>query len=137
MYFDANNLYGWAMKHKLPYGDFKWQTPETYQDLKKDKEFLKNYSFIVDVDLKYANDSKKKTHKMPLAPEKKIPQLENLNKWQKDYVNGKQTKTPKLICDLYDKKIYVIHQELLNYYVSLGMEIVKVNRVISFREEKW
>jgi len=71
MYFDANNLYGWAMKQKLPYGDFKEQTPERYQELKKDKEFLKNHSFIVDVDLKDTNECKKKTHKMPLAPEKK------------------------------------------------------------------
>ena len=26
MYFDANNLYGWAMTHYLPYGGFKWMT---------------------------------------------------------------------------------------------------------------
>jgi hypothetical protein len=25
MYLDANNLYGWAMCQKLPYGDFKWE----------------------------------------------------------------------------------------------------------------
>ena len=26
MYFDANNLYGWAMTQYLPYGNFKWMT---------------------------------------------------------------------------------------------------------------
>ena len=24
MYFDANNIYGWAMRHYLPTGGFKW-----------------------------------------------------------------------------------------------------------------
>ena len=26
LYLDANNLYGWAMKQKLPYSDFKYIT---------------------------------------------------------------------------------------------------------------
>ena len=28
LYFDANNLYGWAMSQKLPYGNFRWSTEE-------------------------------------------------------------------------------------------------------------
>ena len=28
MYFDANNLYGWAMTQYLPYGGFEWMTEE-------------------------------------------------------------------------------------------------------------
>lgn len=24
MYYDANNLYSWAMSQSLPYGNFKW-----------------------------------------------------------------------------------------------------------------
>ena len=28
MYFDANNVYGWAMTQYLPYSGFKWMTKE-------------------------------------------------------------------------------------------------------------
>ncbi|GFW95212.1 c2H2-type domain-containing protein [Trichonephila clavipes] len=30
IYLDANNLYGWAMSQALPYGDFKWISPDTF-----------------------------------------------------------------------------------------------------------
>ena len=33
MYLDANNLYGWAMSHKLPVNGFKWKN--IYQNLMK------------------------------------------------------------------------------------------------------
>ena len=29
-YLDANNLYGWAMSHKLPVNDFKWIKKKNY-----------------------------------------------------------------------------------------------------------
>ena len=32
-YLDANNLYGWAMRKKLPVGNFKWLDNEIYQNL--------------------------------------------------------------------------------------------------------
>ena len=28
MYLDANNLYGWAMSQKMPFGEFDWMTDE-------------------------------------------------------------------------------------------------------------
>ena len=33
MYFDANNLYGWAMTQYLPYGGFKWLTKKEINKL--------------------------------------------------------------------------------------------------------
>ena len=32
MYFDANNVYGWAMTQYLPYSGFKWMTKEEIND---------------------------------------------------------------------------------------------------------
>ena len=39
MYLDANNLYEWAMSHKLPVNGFKWVT----KLLKFNESFTKNY----------------------------------------------------------------------------------------------
>ena len=71
---------------------------------------------------------------MPLAPEKKIPLIEDLNKGQKEYNEGKSPKNKKLIADLKDKKEYVIHERLLLYYIDLGFKIYKIHRIISFRD---
>ena len=51
MYYDANNLYGWAMSEELPYGKFKW--------ISGDNIDLDNYGkgkekgLILEVDLEY------------------------------------------------------------------------------------
>ena len=34
MYWDANNLYGWAMSQPLPVGDFRWLNDEDVNELK-------------------------------------------------------------------------------------------------------
>ena len=40
----------------------------------------------------------------------------------------------KLILDLKDKKKYVIHYKLLEYYIQLGLKVTHIHRIISFRQ---
>ena len=57
MYFDANNLYGWAMTQYLPYGNFKWMTKKEID--KFDLGLIKENSFngyILKVDLEYPSE---------------------------------------------------------------------------------
>ena len=68
MYYDANNLYGWAMSEELPYGKFKWIGGNNID--------LDNYGkgkekgLILEVDLEYPSELHKYLSDYPLAPEK-------------------------------------------------------------------
>ena len=36
-----------------------------------------------------------------------------------------------------DKIEYVVHHENLKYYLSLGMKLVKIHRILSFKQSNW
>ena len=62
-YLDANNLYGWAMSKPFPTHDFKWLEPS-------DLENWRNYSCILEVDLKYPRSLHDLHNDYLLAPER-------------------------------------------------------------------
>ena len=43
----------------------------------------------------------------------------------------------KLVCNLYDKKEYVVHIRALKEELNYGLILRKVNRVIQFNKEAW
>ena len=156
LYLDANNLYGWAMSQPLPTGDFKWEDPDNYNwrnctsgyaepltpyHNNRGELFLaSDRGCIVECDLEYPLNTKFKTSKFPLAPEKLKINESNLSEYQKTClkVEGKKVgNVPKLILNLNDKKKYVIHYQLLKYYEYLGLRVKKIHRIISFKQEPW
>ena len=44
---------------------------------------------------------------------------------------------PKLVPNLMDKKKYVVHYKNLHLYVSLGMKVKKIHRILEFSEKPW
>ena len=71
MYFDANNLYGWAMTQYLPYGNFKWMTKKKIDKFSLgliEENSLNGY--ILEVDLEYRSELHNFDNGYPLAPEK-------------------------------------------------------------------
>ena len=92
-YLNANNLFGWAMSKKLPVNGFKWTDND-----KINEEFIKNYNeidkkgYILEVDLKYPKKLHDLRSDLPFLPERM-----EINKRK------------KLVCNLYDKKKYVVH----------------------------
>ena len=42
-----------------------------------------------------------------------------------------------MIPNLKDKVKYVVHYKNLRYYLSLGIKLVKIHRILSFRQNDW
>ena len=122
-YLDANNLYGAAMSEKLPINGFK-----LVNDISGiNKKFIKSYDkknsnkgYILEVDVGYPSKLHKLHRDMPFLPEKM-----------------KTDKTKKLVCNLRDKKKYVVHISILKQALNHGLKLKKVHRVIEFNQEAW
>ncbi|KAL7291745.1 hypothetical protein TKK_0014531 [Trichogramma kaykai] len=127
MYFDVNNLYGYAMSEPLPYGDFYWVDEKEF-DLTKSKS-IKRFleptgedGYILEVDLKYPKEIHDAHSDLPFCPEHKIPP------------GGK---TKKLLATLHDKKNYVIHYSLLKEAINHGLILEKVHKILHFNQKPW
>jgi hypothetical protein len=71
MYFDANNLYGWAMSQPLPTGEFDWLTDQEIADIDiTDVADDNEQGYILEVDLQYPSELHDLHNDYPLAPEK-------------------------------------------------------------------
>ena len=120
-YLDANNLDGWAMSKKLPVNGFKWTNNN-----KINKEFIKNYNendkkgYIFEVDAKYPKKVHELHSDLPFLPERM------------EINNSK-----KLVCNLYNKKKYVVHINSLKQALNHGLKLKKIHRIIEFNQEAW
>ena len=140
LYLDANNLYGHSMAEPLPTGDFKWEDPNEIVQRWNTLTLDPGRGYIFEVDLEYDLNSKNRTRRFPLAPENKKINAEDLSPYQRNMMELEEVKVgnvTKLILDLQNKKNYVIHYRLLEYYMSLGLKVTHVHRVISFAQEAW
>ena len=109
-YLDANNLYGWAMSQKLPVNNFKWVNDVT----EINEEFIKNYyensekGYVLEVDVKYPKKLHDLHSDVPFLP-KRI----------------KIDKCNKLVCNLHNKKKYVVHIKSLKQTLNHGLKLKK------------
>ena len=63
-----------------------------------------------------------------------------LSKYCKDIADWYDIKVggiKKLVSNLGDKVKYVVHYKNLQYCLSLGMKLVKIHRILSFRQSNW
>ena len=114
-YLDANNLYGMAMTKKLPVKGFKWMDDISMIN----EDFVKSYNensgkgYILKVDVDYPCELQHLHSDLPFLPERMV-------------VN----KTKKLICNIQDKKDYVVHINVLKQALDHGLKLIKVHQVI-------
>ena len=142
MYWDANNLYGWAMGcNYLPYGGFKWLNKEQIKRFNLDniKENSK-IGYILEVDLEYCKELNDIHNDYPLCPEHISVYYEMLSNYCKNIVDKFDIKVgnvKKLIPNLYDKNKYIVHCKNLEYDLKLGMKLIKIHRILSFKQKNW
>ena len=121
-YLDANNLNWWAMSQKLPVNGFKWVNNVT----EINEEFIKNYDenndkgYILEVNVKYPKKLHDLHSDLPFLPKRM-----------------KVNECKKLVCNLRNKKKYVVHIRSLKQALNNGLKLKKVHRIIEFNQEAW
>ena len=76
----------------------------------------------------------------PLSPEKIEVSSDMLPRYCSDIANKYGINVggvKKFILNFSDKVKYVAHYRNLHYYLSLGMELVKVQRILKFKQSCW
>ena len=138
MYYDANNLYGWAMSQPLPVGNFAWFF--VFLTLHQIKRWRPNrkIGYILEVDLDYPEELHDEHNAYPLAPEKQVVPKEWMSPYQRALVAGQpEDKTAKLLLTLRNKSRYVLHYRTLQQYLDLGMRLRKIHKILKFEQRAW
>ena len=123
-YLDANNLHGWAMSKKLPVNGFRWLDSDKINEI--NEEFVKSYNendnkgYIFEVHVRYPKRLHDLHSDLPFLPERM-----EINKRK------------KRICNLSNKKKYVIHVNSLKQALNHGLKLKKIHRVIEFNQKEW
>ncbi len=98
MYYDVNNLYGWAMSQALPYGKLRWVKEKDYRKVLQDvcistqKELDDSkVGYYFEVDFKYPEELHIKHKDLPFACEKESPKKEWLSDYQRSFDIGEST----------------------------------------------
>lgn len=61
-----------------------------------------------------------------------------LSEYQKELLDERKLdKSRKLVPNLYEKKEYVLHHKNLELYLSLGLVLEKIHRVLAFDQTPW
>ena len=123
-YIDAINLYRWAMSKKLPVNGFRWLDSDEINEV--NEEFIKNYNendnkgYVIEVDVRYPKRLHELHSDLPFLPERM-----------------KIDKCNKLVCNLFNKKKYVVHINSLIQALNHGLKLKKIHRVIEFNQSEW
>ena len=149
---DANNLYGWGMKQPLPYGDFQWLEQEFIDELNahlcKDglHEWIQLLTLdrrgaFVECDITVPEELHKRFNSYPLAPEKLKVRNEDISPFVKEVNQTSRAKinttVPMLMQTLGKKEHYFLHTKNLELYLSLGLKVERIYKVVTFKQAKF
>ena len=120
---DANNLYGWGMSQKLLYKNFRRVNENKFVGLNPlHINADDDTGYILQVDLEYPKELHELHNDYPLAPE-------NIT------INEIDKLTPNN--SLNNKTKYILHLKNLQLYLSLGLKLTKIHKVLAFEQKEW
>ena len=132
------------MKSYLPYDGFTWLKKVDNFDVNSISEYnsIVNSStwYILEVDHEYLEELYVLHNDYPLAPEKLAIACDMLSDYCKkiaDKYGIKVGDVMKLVPNLGGKTDYVLHYRNLQLYLSLGMKVIKIHRVLKFKQSGW
>ena len=129
------------MQQKLSVGNYKWENTSLFTE-----KYINNINengqsgYILEVDLEYPQSLHEYHNSYPLCPERKLLNTEMLSTFQlnlKEKLNISNDHVEKLICDLTDKKHYMVHYKNLQLYLQLGIKLKCVRRVPPYNQHEW
>ena len=138
-YLDMNNLYGWAMNEYLLYGGFEWLENIDNFDIMSINDKIP-IGYFLEVNLEHTEELHELHNDFPLVPEKLTVFSDVLTKYCKKIADEYEIKVgdvEKLIPNLGNKINYVVHYRNLQLYLSLGMKLTKIHRVLIFNQSDW
>ena len=140
-YFDVTNLYGFAMLQPLPVANFAWCKENEFENIMKiimDVDpFEADIGFILQVDIDYPEELHDCHNDLPLAPEKLYVTEDQLSSFVKENQVGARPKTKKLLTHFYKRDYYIVHHAALKYYVSEGLIVTQVHKIMKFTQKRW
>ena len=125
MYWDANNLYGWAMSQYLPYENLKINNDVSLEDVLKTADDS-DVGYIIECDLHAPKEIHEKLKQFPPCPESIAPTEAMLSEYQREIAETNNVKIgscKKLVPHLMDKIKYCIHYRSLKFVEHLGIKI--------------
>lgn len=148
-YLDANNLYGLAMSRPLPYAGFRMASALEVAGILEEeergvwtiKDLPEDQGCFLEVDLEYPRELHDRHNDYPLAPEPLNVKAAMLSRmqclWLAEMGRFNDTDTDKLCGTLTNKHKYVVHVDLLRFYLAHGLILKHVHRVVMFKQRPW
>lgn len=137
LYLDCNNLYGKAMSEYLPYADFAWNSTISLEDILNTSDTAST-GYFIECTLEYPPELHDAHNDYPLAPEhctilsdQWSPYCQEISK---KHGIQKNAKVCKLLATFYTKDHYVLHYRNLKLYVSLGLKVKSIHKVLQFSQ---
>ena len=128
-FIDDNNLYGYALMQKLPHKDFEYSNATLEKVLNTSDD--SHYGYWLICDLEYTNECNERTSNFQLLPHGR-EENKKLGYKQRPPTSSK---SKKLILDQNNKYEYPIHYRMLKFVVKMGIKVIKVHRIIKFKQD--